>query len=149
MSDEEKSLADVVAESVVDSSPVVTPQDFDIDAWINGVRPSRRSILLFPRGDLIARLDEIASQIQNADDDADVDDLIDEFEQVKAEFKAGRWFTVEKRSSEWQEKFRLDMEKELGFRRVKRDDDDEPSLTDKEAAEISIHQCAAQIVTPS
>lgn len=143
---DERSLADVVT---VESAPNITPQDFSFEDFLNGVRPPRRSVLLYPRGDLIARLDEIVTAIERAPETENVDDLIDEYEQVKGEFQNGQWFTVEKRSSEWLEKFRLDAEKRLGMKRTRKDDDDEPSLSRDDLARISVHQLAEQIVVPS
>jgi hypothetical protein len=138
---DEKSLAEV---STVDTTPTITPEDFSFEDFLEGVRPTRRSVLLYPRGDLIARMDEIATLIETADDDANVDDLIDEYEQVKKQFRQGIWFTLEKRSSEWAEKFRVDTEKSLGLKRSKDD-----TLSDEDATTVSIHQLAQQIVVPS
>lgn len=143
---DERSLADV---QLVDSTPALTPQEFSFEDFINGVRPPRRSVLLFPRGDLIARLDEIATTIERAPETENVDGLIDEFERVKAEFEHGQWFTLEKRSSEWVEKFRLDAEKQLGMKRVKGEDDAEAGLSSEDLATITLHQLVEQIVVPS
>jgi hypothetical protein len=142
----EQSLADV---ETVDSTPHITPQDFSFEEFLNGVRPTRRSVLLYPHAELIARLDQIANQIDAAPEDRNVDDLIDEFERVKAQFHTGVWFTVEKRSSEWVEKFRVDTEKRLGMKRTRSDEDSEPELATRDLATISLHQLAEQIVTPS
>lgn len=142
----ERSLGDVV--ETVDTTPTITPKDFSFDDFLNGVRPTRRSVKLYARGDLIARMDEIVFAIESAPEDENVDGLIDEFEQAKADFQNGQWFTVEKRSSEWAEQFRLDTEKRLGLKRVK-DGDDEPALSDRDAATVTLHQLAQQIVTPT
>lgn len=144
---DERSLGDVVT---VDTTPNnITPQDFSFEDFLNGVRPTRRSVVLYARGDLIAKLDEIVAAIERAPETDNVDDLIDEYERVRAEFQDGRWFTVEKRSSDWAEKFRLTTEKSLGFKRTRKDDDSEPTLSDEDAATITMHQLAEQIVTPS
>lgn len=141
---EERSLADVSAtvevedDLTVDSSVTPTPEDFDLDSWIEGVRPTRKSIKLFPHANLIARMEQIADQIDNAPPGEDVDELISEFEQAKAEFKTGVWFTIEQRSQEWVDNFRKRKAKDL-------------KITDEgsDAALISIYQMAEQIVQPA
>lgn len=146
----ERSLADVGPTSAgsVDTSPdLPAPKDFDMESFINGVRPTRRSIQLYPQAHLIARLEQIEAQILQAPAEANVDALIDEFEQVKAQFRDGVWFTVEKRSHDWITRFRLDAEKRLGFKRTK-DDQGDDVLTVKDAVTISLHQLAEQIVIP-
>lgn len=149
MTSQERSLADVAGSESIDSSPAVTPEDFSIEDFIAGIRPTRRAIQIFARADLIARLDEIATRIDAAEKTSNVDALIDEFQSVKAEFQAGTWFELEKRSSEWVKEFRLAKESALGYSRAVRGDDDQATLTDEEVGEISLHQLAEQIVTPS
>jgi len=150
-SNTERSLADVSTEGPtgVDTTPhLPAPKDFDMAAFLEGVRPTRRSIKLYPHAHLVARLDELAAEIEQAPAGADVDDLIDEFEQVKGQFRAGVWFTVEKRSGDWIEHFRTQTEKQLGFKRT-RNDDGQDVLKDSEATTISLHQLAKQIVVPT
>lgn len=141
---EERSLADVQADpevvepSLVDTTVEPTPENFDLDAWIDGVRPTRKSVKLYPSAHLVARMEELAVEIDNADDDDNVDHLIDEFEQAREQFKDGVWFTVEQRASEWQRQFRKDLAKRHNLK------DD----TDHDAETISLYQLAAQLVQP-
>lgn len=116
------------------------PENFDLDAWLDGVRPTRRAVLLYGRSDVIARMEEIAGTIEDADD-AEADELVDEFERLKAAFLgSGRWFVVEGRSPEWVDDYRRAAKKELGS---KKDD-----LTERQKVRVLLGQLAQQIVTP-
>lgn len=46
-----------------------TPQDFDLDAWLDGADRPERSVTVYQRAGLIADLDRLAEQIRNADED--------------------------------------------------------------------------------
>ncbi len=48
-----------------------TPQDFDLDAWIDGAERPSRSVTVYQKAGLIADLDRVAEQITNAEDDAE------------------------------------------------------------------------------
>lgn len=134
---DERSLADVPD---VDSSPEVTPENFDLDGWLAGIRPTRRSVKLHAEGHLIARLEELAERIDAAPEGVDVDELIAEFERVRDQFNTGVWFTVEKRSSEWSKRFRKDLSKRHN---LKPDDNEGDNII------ATLHQLAEQIVTPT
>lgn len=143
MSNEERSLGDVLPESQevksVDTTVTPVPEDFDIDAWLSGVRPTRRSVKLYPQAHLVARLEQIAVEIDETPDGVNVDDLIDEFEQVKSQFREGVWFTVEARSQEWLDKIRKDLTKRLNLDPKK----------DSDVMIINLHILAEQIVSPA
>ena len=49
--------------------PEVTPQDFDVDAWLDDAERPARSVTVYQKSGLIADLDRLAEQIKNADDD--------------------------------------------------------------------------------
>lgn len=51
----------------------VTPQDFDLDAWIDGAERPTRSVTVYQKAGLIADLDALAERIQNAEGSEDVD----------------------------------------------------------------------------
>lgn len=144
MSEEERSLAEIneapapVEPAIVDTTVEPTPENFDLDAWVEGVRPTRKSVKLYPSAHLVARMEELAVEIDNTPEDVNIDGLIDEFYQAKRQFHAGVWFTIEQRSSEWVQKFRKDMAKRHNLK------DDE----DKDAATISLYQMAEQIIQP-
>jgi hypothetical protein len=46
-----------------------SPQDFDLDAWIDGAERPARSVTVYQKAGLIADLDALAEQINNADMD--------------------------------------------------------------------------------
>lgn len=136
--EQERSLADLT--DIIDSTPDVgEPEHFDLGAFIAGVRPTRRSVRLYARADLIGDLERIAERIDSLPDGAEVDGLVAEAVRLQAEFEAsGVWFTVEKRSSEWVEHFRRDAAARLGVS----DETAEGRIV------LLLHQLAAQIVTP-
>lgn len=150
MSSTERSLADqdLTPVQTIDTTPVQTPADFSMAAFLEGVRPTRRSVQLFPQAHLIGRLEQLAARIEVTDDGPEVDALVDEFEQVKAQFRDGIWFTVEKRSSEWVDHFREATAKSLGIKNLSQDDE-EAEYSTADAITLALHQVAAQTVAPS
>lgn len=48
---------------------MTTPQDFDLDAWIDGAERPARSITVYQRAGLIADLDALAERIENEEAD--------------------------------------------------------------------------------
>lgn len=145
MSTNERALAEEIPVPDFDTTPEVSLAGFDLDAWIAGVRPTRRSIKLYPDGHLVARLEELADQIDNAPDGENVDALVDEFEQIRTQFHTGVWFTVEKRSSEWIEQFRKQTATRLGLKL-----DADGNAADKAVATtLALHQLAAQTIEPA
>lgn len=150
---EERSLADLpndrsLAESVVDSvdvSPTVTLENFDLDRWVDGIRPTRRKIKLYPNAHLIGQLEEIANRIDSAPDDADVDDLVEQFDRIRGQFRDGVWFTIEKRSSESVLASRKAIAKRVGIKL----DDDGDSTNQADTITLILHQLVEQIVEPT
>lgn len=141
--DDERSLADIAPDPVVVPTPEIPAEDFDVDAWLSGVRPTRRAVKLFARADLVGDLEEMMQEIEaRGDDPAEDDAFVALYEQFHA---SGRWFHVEKRSGEWEKKFRKDTAKRL---RIKLDDDGAVT-SEEDGLTISIEQTAAQIVVPS
>lgn len=136
----ERSLADAPA-----VAPEVTPEDFDIEAWISGVRPTRRAVKLHPNAHLLARMDEIADEIDSTPEGEDVDGLIDEFEDLKRQFEDGVWFTVEKRSTEWVKQFRKRTAQALGVSLTKGNQ----AALESAAVTVGLAQVAAQTVSPA
>lgn len=121
------------------TAPLGAAEDFDFASWLAGVRPTRRAVRLHARADVLARLEEIAGLIEDADDER-AEALVDEFEALKAAFEAsGRWFVVEARSVEWVEDYR---------RTIRRDRGIKGALSDKEKMAVLLEQLAEQIVTP-
>jgi hypothetical protein len=87
---------------VEDTTPALDPATFDLEGFALGVRPTRRTVKLYARSDLIGTLDAIADEIESTPEHVDVDYLIAEFDRIRDLIHAetARW-TVEKRSSEW------------------------------------------------
>ena len=52
---------------------MTTPQEFDVDAWIDGAERPARSVTVYQKAGLIAELDALAEQITNAEEAEDVD----------------------------------------------------------------------------
>lgn len=50
-----------------------TPKTFDMDAWLAGLSRPQRSVRIYQRGDLMARLDVLAAQIERADAQGDME----------------------------------------------------------------------------
>ena len=46
---------------------MTTPQDFDVDAWINDAERPARSVTVYQKAGLIADLDALAERIENED----------------------------------------------------------------------------------
>lgn len=149
---EERSLADAPAPDstspepglVVDTTPDVSVEDFDFFAdFLSGARPTRRSTKLYMRADLIGQLEELVQEIEaeggDPSEDPKVRDLYETFH------ASGRWFTVEKKSGEWETKFRQDTINRLGIKV----DKDGNVLAEADGLAIGFEQTAAQMVVPS
>ena len=132
-----------------DTTPKPSVDDFDAVAFVAGMRPYREATLLQPGGDLIARARRLGTRIQRmADDDPALDDAIDEFERMRAEFREGGvWWEVEARSSDWVRRTRAEVAKR---RRIALPD---PStlddLSEDDRLALLLDQLIGQIVTPS
>lgn len=155
---DERSLADALpvadpeatgnstGSQVVDSTLAVSVEDFSFEDFLAGARPTRRSTLLYMRADLIGPLEELAQRIETTDDGAEADRLVAQFQPLHQQFRdSGRWFTVEKRSSEWERKFRTDTAVRLGIKL----DADGATTNREDGLTMAFEQCAAQIVIPS
>lgn len=140
MSDE-RSLSDALTESV-DQTPVQNPETFDLGAFVGGVRPTRRGVRIYSRGDVLERMEELADQIENTPDGDEVDTMVDEYEDLRDTFQAGTWFVIEQRSREWADKFRKDARKDLGI-------PSKASPTHDQVLELAFRQIAAQCVKPA
>ena len=145
---EDEALAAAAADvGIEDATVAPRPETFDWDAFLDGVRPTRRGVRIYPQADLVARMEAIAEQIDDMPDGPEVDALIDDFESLKAQFHNGVWFEVEKRSSEWVEHFRADLAKRLDLDLG--DGTDDTKGRDEDVHTALLHQLAEQIVTPA
>ena len=90
-----------------DLTPEVTPETFDLDAFLQGVRPTRRGVRIFERADLIEPLERLADEIERMPDGPECDAKIDEFEVAAATFRrSSKWYAVQGHSREWETDFR-------------------------------------------
>lgn len=130
--DEELSMSDLTH---TDPDTTVTPETFDLEAWIAGVTPVQRTVTLYARGDLFADLSALENRYDEAKRAANVDDmraLKEQMREVAAQIKASALdITVQGRSADWVQRFRADL-KERGI------DGDQATL----------EQLAAQITAP-
>src|SRR5690625_3801907 len=91
----------LAGDDVVDITHDLTPEDFDFDAFVDGVRPGRRAVRVTMRADLAAEIDQIALQAEALEDPNgdDAQALYDRFEKIQAQIVASqRMFVVEARS---------------------------------------------------
>lgn len=139
----ERSLAD---EAEVEQEQTVTPDpaSFDVIEWAAGVRPQRVSVPVRHNLHLYPQLQDVARRINAADEDADVDDLVDEFEALKAQMLTT--FVLERRSSEWVAEFTREATKALVG--PKRKGGKAKPLTSAQAQTLAIRLIHAQIVAP-
>ena len=134
----ETSLADLTVDT---TPPRPAPADFNLQAFIRGVRPTRRSVKLYPQADLVGQLEKLADRIEQLPDGPEVDALIDQAIQLQEIFHAGGvWWTVEKRSSEWVKNHREKTAAALGLASTE---------TERAKMQLMLHQLAAQIVEPA
>ncbi|MGN6245111.1 MAG: hypothetical protein ACTHQ3_15775 [Motilibacteraceae bacterium] len=80
----------------------IAPADFDLDAWIDGTKPTERSCVIVGRGDLIAQAEELLRQyeaLQRSEREASVTEttlgaLEAEMEQVEQQIEASKavWY---------------------------------------------------------
>lgn len=96
-----------MTDEAVDLTLPTRPEGFDADAFLRGVRATRRGVRIYHRADLIVVMDELADKIDALPDGPEVDALIDELEERRAVFReASAWYVVEGRSGEWVTHFR-------------------------------------------
>ena len=132
--DEELSMSDI-ALTHTDPDTTVTPETFDLNAWISGVTPVQRTVTLYARGDLFADLSVLESRYDEAKRATNVDDMRamkERMREVADQIRASALdVTVQGRSADWVQRFRKDME--------------ERGLDSDQAA---LEQLAAQITAP-
>ena len=131
MSNQDAAIDEPTAKPVADPA-VGDPKSFDLAGWIAGVRPVRRRVPVYGRGDLQAPIDELSAREALATGDRQktlrqqLEALTDELQESVVVFE------IEGRTSTWLAQFHADL-KDAG-------------VTDP--TEASIRQLAAQIVTP-
>lgn len=86
---------------VEDVTELPNPEDFDFDAFIEGVRPGRRAVKVVTRADLMAERDQIVYRAEQLgdEDETEAAALLDRFREVTALIEESqRVFVVEARS---------------------------------------------------
>ena len=137
---------DALAATSEDATEAPTVEEFDFDDFLSGVRPTRRRVKLYAKAHLLAEMDELAERAADNDlADEQLAEIEERFHALREEFRAsGRWFTVEKRSSDAIRKFRRELAKRAKIDVNKDGDtrDGEDSIT------LAIHQVAEQVISP-
>lgn len=109
MSIDDESLASDPTEvaEVVDATPALDADDFDWDAFLQGVRPTRRAVKVYGRADLVADMEEVAGQFRDDLPAAEKRRIRDEVLALRAQFEAsGQYFVTEARSADRVDKVR-------------------------------------------
>ena len=128
---------------LTDSTRPLDAATFDLDAFLNGVRPTRRTVKIHERADLVGAMDYIVAQIDAAPEGEDVDHLIEQYTEARDTFLAGvTYWTVEKRSSEWLKAHREATARELSITINK----DGEAANAKGGLTLLLEQVAAQVV---
>lgn len=107
----EESIVD--DEGIEDATEVQSEDDYDFAAFVQGVRPTRRAVMLYQNNDVRADYDLLKEKIEMkraAGEDVSEDQEL--LAEVAAELiGSGRKVIVEARSSDWVKQFRRDMKK--------------------------------------
>lgn len=137
---DERSLGDPV-------EPEPDPSTYNVADFAAGIRPGRRSVIIEPRPGLYPELQSVVRLINEAPEDADVDDLVDQFERIKSLMRV-EW-VVERRSPEWVKEFYAECREEMGIAGdVGVKDVLTGRFTDEQAVEVAMRSILAQTVTP-
>lgn len=133
----------------VDVTGELDAEDFDFDAFVEGVRPGRRAVRVTMRADLVADLDRVAIKAEGlADPNGDeAQELADEFDRIKDQIRdSQRVFVIEARSDERGKQILKHLEK-LGHQKPgKKSTEDQIEAWNMEAA---LHRLADAIIVPS
>lgn len=138
-------------DEAVDVSPGVDAEDFDFEAFLSGVRPTRRAIKVYARADLVAKMEEAAGGLRDDMPAQAKKQVLKEVTRLREEFEAsGVWFIAEARSQEWVNQFREDAAKKVGDTGPEDAKSDELTPAQIQArTKITLMQTAAQVVSPT
>ena len=139
----------LAGDDVVDITEDVAPEDFDFDAFVDGVRPGRRAVRVTMRADLVAEIDQIAIQAEALEDPngEEAQALLNRFEQIKEQIAASqKVFVVEARSEHRMRQIVKQMEK-LGVTKPGKNADEDEIREYNE--ELALRRLADAIVVPS
>lgn len=132
----ERSLGDPAP---IESPHPLAPEDFDVAAFAAGVVPLRRAVSIRTRLDLYPQVQAVVERITTAPDGADIDDLIDEYESLKALMLVT--VVVEARSREWVAEFYKRSRRSLGLGKKAKFEGDH-------AYEVALRMIVEQVVEP-
>lgn len=126
---------------VEDVTVEVADEDFDFGAFVQGVRATRRAVTLVMRGDLVAEMETLVTDIEAAEKrDESTDALMAEYQAARTAFEGSkRRVVVEAKSTDWLTRLHKTLKKSNGL--------DVKNAEDR--AEILLHQVAGQIVHPT
>jgi len=151
LNDDEQVIEDTLGDTpdIEDVTGEITAEDFDFDAFADGVRPGRRAVRITMRSDLAAELDQLLIEADELDDPngEDAQALYARYQQIKDQIKASqRVFVVEARSEHRMRQIIKQMEK-LGMPEPgKKASQDEIRDWNEE---LALRRLADAIVTPS
>jgi len=136
---------------VEDITETVTPEDFDFDAFVAGVRPGRRAVRVTMRADLVAETEQLVIQFDDLDDEDKDGELAErilaEYQALKAQIlDSRRTFVVEGRSDHRRRQIAKQMDKQGVTKPGKKADEEEHADYNRE---LAIHCLADAIVIPS
>jgi hypothetical protein len=126
-----------------DATEPLDADSFDLGGFLGGKRTTRTAVLIPEKASLLGDIKKLEYRIDHAPASADVDDLIEQFEDLVGEYEAAqRFWTVEARSPEWVEQFRTEYAKANRLRLRK---DGNPA-TERDAVLLLSAQIAEQVV---
>lgn len=137
-----------LADAVIDTTPDLDAETFDFAGFLAGVRPTRRSVKIYPRADLIGVMEGLVEAYAEEKDRAKAAAILKDYEAARDEFDtSARMFTVEGRSAEWVEDFRANAASRLGVDPGWDAQEPTPEMV-KARETILLHQLAEQLVNP-
>lgn len=108
----------------------LAPETFDLSAWVRGVQPTRRSVIVYQRPDLLAEIDTLTAREAVAPK-GEREGLAERAADVTQQLRESAvTFVVEGRTSAWVKEFTAENR-------------------DQDATNETLRQLAAQIVEPS
>ncbi|MDO5534115.1 MAG: hypothetical protein Q4F65_05640 [Propionibacteriaceae bacterium] len=123
------------------------PATFDVGAFVAGVRGTRMRVKIQPNAHLLARLQELADEIDACPSDDEIpDELVNEWLDTKAAFDDVRVFVVEGRSVDWARQFAKDA-KARGINPQRKGLSDDAVV--EHTKRLWHEQIAAQVVSPA
>lgn len=144
---EERESESALDDFIEDVPVALDVEDYDFGAMVAGVRATRKRVRIRPQGHLLARLEELAEEIDATPEDEDIpEDLAAEWAETKAAYERTFVVVVEGRSSDWAKEFARQM-KAHGINPQRKGISDEARV--EQTKKLWHAQIAAQIVHPT